>query len=85
MRGALRDRPIHGRVVDHVVERPSTHDVAIGLVHGNPTVNDVLERGTASPDTVVDAVADALRRAFGDAPMRAPLQAIVFTARRSDG
>jgi len=32
---------------------------------------------------VIEAVAGAFREAFGDAPLRAPLQAIFFDARRA--
>ena len=70
-------------VVANVFERPSARHVAIGLVEGNPIIDEVLERASASPEAVIDAVAAALRDTFGDAPLRTSLQAIVITARRT--
>ncbi len=69
-------------VVPTVVERPSAHDLAIGFVSGNPTIIELNERGTASAEEVTDAVAEAFREHFGDAPLRAPLQAIMFAAHK---
>ena len=69
-------------IVPNVIERPAARDVATGLVEGNPTIHDVVERATAPPEAVIDAVAEALANAFGDAPLRTSLQAIVVTARR---
>lgn len=69
------------QVVSHESERPSATEVATGLVRGNPTITDVEERASAPADEVVEAVAAALAGAFGGAPFRAPMQAIVATAR----
>ncbi len=68
--------------VDTVVERPSARDLATGFVEGNPGIHEINERATAGPETIADAVAEAFREAFGDAPLRTRLQAIVVTARR---
>lgn len=69
-------------VVPTVVESPSARHVAVGLVEGNPGIHEIRERATAGPEEIVEAVANALRDAFGDAPLRTSLQAIVVTARR---
>ena len=53
---------------------------AEGLILGNPIVEEICVRRTADPAEIVDAVAAALRHAFGDDPGRMPLQAIVFGA-----
>lgn len=74
-------RDIDISVVPTVSQAPTARHFAIGMVKGNPTVHEVTERATASSEEVIDAVADAFREAFGDAPFRAPLQAILFTAR----
>ena len=74
---------IAAEVVPTTVECPSAHHLAIGMVKGNPTIHELDERGTADPETVIEAVAGAFREAFGDAPLRAPLQAIFFDARRA--
>lgn len=71
-------------VVSSVAERPSARDVAMGLVEGNPTVNDVRARASAPLEVIIEAVTSALAAAFGNTPLRTPLQAIVFTARRPD-
>ena len=68
--------------VPTTVARPSAGQLAIGFVEGAPIVHDILERATAAPETIIEAVAAAFRAAFGDAPLRSPLQAIVVTARR---
>jgi ubiquinone/menaquinone biosynthesis C-methylase UbiE len=65
-----------------VVERPSALKLAIGLVEGNPGIAEVRERATASPEAVIDAVAEAIRTELGDDPVRCPLQAIAFSTRR---
>ena len=60
---------------------PDNDVFARGLVHGNPLIDQIRERGGVDPDRVVDAVSKALRREFG-ADGRMPLQAIVFCATR---
>ena len=59
---------------------PSAHSFAMGLVKGNPVRIAIEERGI-DLDTIVDAVAAALVRFGGDNPFRAPMQAVVVTAR----
>ena len=53
---------------------------ARGLIHGNPTVDEIRKRGGVDPDRVVDALAVALRKQFGDDPGQMTLQAIVVEA-----
>lgn len=72
--------------IQHVaksVRRPAARDVATGFVMGTPLYVEIVERGTARPEQVIDAVTEALQAEFGDAPLRANLQAIVVTARAS--
>jgi SAM-dependent methyltransferase len=59
-----------------------TAGYARALVYGSPLIDQIRSRGEADPERVVDALADALPREFGGDPMRIPLQAIVFEARR---
>ena len=66
-------------------EGSSAHNLATGIVRGNPTILAVRERARASVDEVIGAVAKALARTFGEAPLRLPLQAIVATAERAAG
>ena len=51
------------------------------LVYGGPVLGELRARDV-DPDRVVDALAEALPRAFGSNPTRVPLRAIVFEARR---
>jgi SAM-dependent methyltransferase len=53
-----------------------------GVVFGNPAVDQILQRGSTSPEVVRAAVADALRNEFGAEPTIMPLQAIIFEARK---
>jgi ubiquinone/menaquinone biosynthesis C-methylase UbiE len=73
---------IEAETVATVATHPSARSLAIGLVEGNPGILEIRERATAPPEEVVGAVAQAIRAELGDAPVRAPLQAIVFSARR---
>jgi SAM-dependent methyltransferase len=61
---------------------PSTRDAAIGLIEGNPIYLDIMQR---RPDALADikaAVARSLAAGLGDHPLRCPLRAIFFSARR---
>lgn len=63
-------------------ECPSAKHVAEGLVAGNPSILEVQERGSAPVEEVINAVAKAVSKKFGDNPLRTPLQAIVFSTFR---
>jgi len=67
-------------VIRREKESPDTTLFARGLVHGNPTIDQIRARGDTDPDRVVDAMTQALRQEFGADPGRMPLQAIVFSA-----
>jgi SAM-dependent methyltransferase len=66
------------RHIDKVVPDPAVF--ARGLIYGNPVIEQIRLRG-GDPDRVVEAVAGAVRREFGDPP-RIPLQVIFFEAAR---
>lgn len=55
---------------------------AEGAVYGNPMIVD-LQAGGVNPDDVVAHVGDELTRRFGPAPTRMPLEATVYTARKT--
>lgn len=61
---------------------PSARDLALGLVRGNPVAQEIEERGGVAVDTVIEAVAAALTRRFGEGPIEAELQALVWRAVR---
>lgn len=59
---------------------PTARDFAIGVIRGTPASHEIQQRGIPL-DEVVEAVAVALARAFGDAPFRTDRRALVITAR----
>jgi hypothetical protein len=61
---------------------PDVATYARALVLGNPLIDQVRARGSADPERVIEELAEALPREFGNNPTRIPLQAIVFEARR---
>jgi ubiquinone/menaquinone biosynthesis C-methylase UbiE len=67
-------------VVEATIERPDARHPARGFVEGNPGIIEIRERASADPDDIIEAVADAYEAAFGPAPLRIPLQEIVFAA-----
>jgi ubiquinone/menaquinone biosynthesis C-methylase UbiE len=56
-------------------------DAAQGLVHGNPVAVAIAERDPSLLPVITNAVAAALKKQFGEASVRAPMQAIVVEAR----
>jgi SAM-dependent methyltransferase len=68
--------------VEKVGTSPSAADAATGLVEGNPVIGTIMAR---RPDALPDiraAVARTIAAELGDHPVRTPLRAHVFTARR---
>lgn len=72
-------------VLPTVIEYPDADDLAAGLVMGNPSIHEIRERANASAEEIVTALAEKIRKEFGQAPSRIPLQAIIFSARRGGG
>ncbi|HYR69516.1 MAG TPA: methyltransferase domain-containing protein [Candidatus Dormibacteraeota bacterium] len=64
---------------------PSARHVAVGLVRGNPVVNAIQERGGVEVGTVIAAVEEALRRPYGDSPLKARMRAWVVMASPGSG
>jgi hypothetical protein len=56
-------------------------DAATGLVQGSPILVAITERDPAQLPIITSAVADALRKHFGNATFRAPMRAVVVEAR----
>ena len=61
---------------------PSAAEAARGLIEGNPIAQAIMERRTVALAAVEAAVARNLADALGDRPLRCPLRAIFFSARR---
>lgn len=54
---------------------------ARGLVLGNPVLREIEARGTARPEAIIAALAEALAEAGGATPLRLPMCAVVLLAR----
>lgn len=70
---------VASEVVSKIGECASAHDVARGLVYGNPVPSAIRERG-GDVDAVVDSIAAEVERECGSSPMRASMKATVVTA-----
>ena len=68
--------------VGHLSTPESAAAIARGLVCGNPGVLEINDRARAPATEVTAALADAIRREFGDGPVRAPLMSILASGRR---
>ena len=74
-------RDVTIETVDKIGVSESARHLAEGMVHGNPIKMAIEARGRMTPDQVVEEVAHALTAACGAAPCRAPLRALVVSAR----
>jgi hypothetical protein len=61
---------------------PSAADAATGLIEGNPILGAIMQRRPESLGEIKRAVAKNVEAELGDHPVRSPLRALVFTARR---
>jgi ubiquinone/menaquinone biosynthesis C-methylase UbiE len=61
---------------------PDAQDAAKGLVHGNPVIAAIKERNESSAPEIEAAIAAEVAAQFGDAPVRARMQALVCAAVR---
>lgn len=67
--------------------QPQEYDImdvsafARGLVF-SPVIEEIRERGEVEPETIVEALAEALTREYGSNPTRYPMQAILFEAEK---
>jgi len=71
--------------VTHVATQgssPSAAEAAIGLIEGNPISAAIVERRADALEEVKQSVAAAVAAELGDPPVRIPLHAVVFSARR---
>jgi len=74
---------ITSEILQRNKEIPDAEVFARGLVCGNPTAEEIKERGNADPEEVVLALSKALRNEFGNDPGQMTMQAILFTASKS--
>jgi len=83
--GLLRDAGFDSVRVERVAKEgksASAADAAIGLIQGNPIFAEIMQRRPEALPEIEAAVAARLARELGDRPLRAPLRAVVATARR---
>jgi SAM-dependent methyltransferase len=67
-------------VVEKATTSPSALALALGLIEGYPLIHEIRLRGKAVLSAAIGAVAQAIRRQFGDAPVRARITALVASA-----
>jgi 16S rRNA (cytidine1402-2'-O)-methyltransferase len=72
-------------VVEKATSSPSAHELAAGLVEGYPLIDEIRLHGQARLSAAISAVAAAIRRQFGDAPVRARITALVASGLPTDG
>jgi SAM-dependent methyltransferase len=63
---------------------PDARAFANGLIYGNPAIGEIRSRGGVDPEQLVDAIAEALRSAFGADPGRMPMKVFAYRARKPD-
>jgi ubiquinone/menaquinone biosynthesis C-methylase UbiE len=68
-------------VVTETSRAPSARDAATGFCAGTPLYQEIVRRRHDGVEDVINAAATALARTFGDGPIAATMQAMVFTAR----
>ncbi len=68
--------------VEGTGESPSAADAARGLIEGNPIHDAILARDASAVPEIEAELATNLAAELGDQPLRAPLRAFVFAARR---
>jgi len=61
---------------------PSAADATVGLIEGNPIAGAIMARRPEALGDIKRAVAEKVASELGDDPVRAPLRALVFSARR---
>ncbi len=54
--------------------------LAHGMVHGNPLIAEIQDRGGVNPDEIEQAILSGLREFFGSEPASMPLQASIYSA-----
>ena len=81
----LRDAGFADVRCERVVKQggsPSAADAATGLVEGNPVYGEIMQRRPEALAELKAALATRLAQELGDRPLRAPMSALVATARR---
>lgn len=75
-------RNVEWETVAKVGTSPSAAEAATGLIEGNPIYAEIMNRRPEALRDIKDAVARNLAEQLGDRPVRCPLRAHVFHARK---
>ena len=68
--------------LDKTGASPSASEAVIGLIEGNPVIAQIVARRPGTVPEIESALAANLAAELGDRPLRVPLRALVFSARR---
>lgn len=75
-------------VTMETIEKPaaigSAHDLAVGLVFGNPLIAGITDRGSLPPEVVVEEVEQAIADEYSGEFANGDMRAIVITAKSSE-
>ena len=71
---------VRSETIASTAESETAHHAATGLLFGTPLFTQLQERGVTDLGALVERAAARLADAGGLAPMRLPMQAIIFTA-----
>ena len=71
---------VRSETIASTAESETAHHAATGLLYGTPLFTQLQERGASDLGEFVERAAVRLADAGGLAPMRLPMQAIIFTA-----
>ena len=82
MLGAAGFEAIEWHRLDKTGTGPSAAEAATGLIDGNPIVDAIMRRRPDALPEIKNALAANIAAELGDRPVRCPLRAVVFSARR---
>jgi ubiquinone/menaquinone biosynthesis C-methylase UbiE len=75
-------RNVQVRLVKIECSSSNAHDIANGIVKGNPVYNEIRAGGEQDIQKIIDAVAKAIAAKHGDHPVKGSLQAFVCQAEK---
>ena len=73
-------RDANVKIVPFSASAAAAEDVAKGLIYGNPIINSIREMDESKAPEIEKALADSIAEKFGNAPVRAHMQAVVCSA-----
>lgn len=73
---------VSSEVVSATIDGNTPESIACGVIMGNPMIVEIKQRGTATPEVVVEKVKKAIEDKYGAKP-KVPIQKIVFWGTKS--